>query len=68
MYIIQVEERFSDWGERSLDNMVIGWWQSGSGRFAGFRVQNPRLRSSGGRRRKKSKKAATASICPERSG
>ena len=43
MYIIQVEGRFSNLGGRSLDNVVVVWWQSGSGRFAGFRVQNPRL-------------------------
>ena len=57
MNIIQVERRFSHLGGRSLDNVVIGWWQSGSRRFAGFRVQNPRLlRSSGRKRRKKSNK------------
>ena len=60
MYIIQVEGRFSNLGGRSLDNVVIVWWQSGSGRFAGFRVQNPRLfRGSGGRRRKESKKVSS---------
>ena len=60
MYIIQVEGRFSNLGGRSLDNVVIVWWQSGSGRFAGFRVQNPRLfRGSGGRRRKESKKISS---------
>ena len=60
MNIIQVERRFSHLRGRSLDNVVIVWWQSGSGRFAGFRVQNPRLlRSSGGRRRKESKKVSS---------
>ena len=50
--IIQVEGRFSNLGKRSLDNVVVVWWHSGSRRFAGFRVQNPRLlRSCGGRRR-----------------
>ena len=57
--IIQVEG-LSNLGGRSLDNVVIVWWQSGSGRFAGFRVQNPRLfRGSGGRRRKESKKISS---------
>ena len=60
MYIIQVKRRFSNLRGSSLDNVVIVWWQSGSGRFAGFRVQNPRLlRSSGGRRRKKSNKVGS---------
>ena len=55
--IIQVERGFSylRWG--SLGNVVIDWRQSGGRRFAGFRVQDPRLlRSSGRRRRKKSNK------------
>ena len=60
MNIIQVERSFSYLGGRSLDNVVIGWRQSGSRRFAGFRVQNPRLlRSSGGRGRKESKKVSS---------
>ena len=36
MYIIQVKRRFSNLRGRSLDNVVIVRWQSGSGRFAGF--------------------------------
>ena len=35
MNVIQVERRFSHLGGRSLDNVVIGWRQSGSRRFAG---------------------------------
>ena len=60
VYIIQVKRRFSNMRESSLENVVIVWWQSGSGRFAGFRVQNPRLlRGGGGRRRKKGNKVGS---------
>ena len=59
MYVIQVKGRFSKLRGSNLDNVVIVWWQSGGGRFAGFRVQNPRLlRSSGGRRWEKSNKVS----------
>ena len=35
--IIQVEGRFSEFGGRGFDNVFIGWWPGGGGRFAGFR-------------------------------
>ena len=54
MYIIQVEGRFSNLGGRSLDNVVIVWWQSGSGRFAflEFKIQgcSEVVEGGGGRR------------------
>ena len=51
VYIIQVERRFNKLREGNLKYMVILWWQSRSGRFADFRIQNPRLLRSGGGRR-----------------
>ena len=51
VYIIQVERRFSKLRGGNLKYMVILWRQGRSGRFAGFRIQNPRLLRSGGGRR-----------------
>ena len=38
VYIVQVERRFSKLRGGNLDDMVVFWRQSRSGRFAGFRI------------------------------